>query len=283
MTHDESIVHVWLSPYACLTQGPDAPAEVPEDAEDGHGKTGSKGEKAERVFIREYEAGRLLREDLVSAEEMEAVFGPFRRRARDKAQRRQRHRRRVEFPPTHTHTLLHTPAEQAFFALTVAAQHFSCERNRHALYVGLNAFQGPDREMWTRLCARGADAHCCARHAALHPDWEASKEQSWNLCPQNAALEPSQTKGECMLQAATRLGETIYKGHRSYDLMLNLQLGIRHSVQAYTKQPPVVQLENEHYTHKVSNAYIKRQYMHQPESVWGHRSHRQSAYPSECR
>ena len=86
-----------------------------------------------------------------------------------------------------------------------------------------------------------------------------------------------------MLQAATRLGETIYKGHRSYDLMLNLQLGIRHSVQAYTKQPPVVQLENEHYTHKVSNAYIKRQYMHQPESVWGHRSHRQSAYPSECR
>ena len=57
-----------------------------------------------------------------------------------------------------------------------------------------------------------------------------------------------------MLQAATRLGETIYKGHRSYDLMLNLQLGIRHSVQAYTKQPPVVMLENEHYMHKVSAA-----------------------------
>ena len=50
------------------------------------------------MFIREYEAGRLLREDLVSAEEMEAVFGPFRRRARDKAQRRQRHRRRVRHP-----------------------------------------------------------------------------------------------------------------------------------------------------------------------------------------
>ena len=60
------------------------------------------------------------------------------------------------------------------------------------------------------------------------------------------------------MQAATRLGETIYKGHRSYDLMLNLQLGIRHSVQAYTKQPPVVQLENEHYTHKVSTAYVKQ-------------------------
>ena len=95
-------MHAWLSPSACLAQCPDASAEVPEDAEDGHGKTGSKGEKAERVFIREYEAGRLLREDLVSAEEMEAVFGPFRRRARDKAQRRQRHRRRVG-PPSRTH------------------------------------------------------------------------------------------------------------------------------------------------------------------------------------
>ena len=31
-------------------------------------------------------------------------------------------------------------------------------------------------------------------------------------------------------QAADRAGETIYKGHRSYDLMLNLQLGIRHAV-----------------------------------------------------
>lgn len=31
-------------------------------------------------------------------------------------------------------------------------------------------------------------------------------------------------------QAATRQGETIFKGHRSYDLMLNLQLGIRYSV-----------------------------------------------------
>ena len=47
------------------------------------------------MFIREYEAGRMLREDHISAEEMEAVFGPFRRRAKDKAERRQRHRRRV--------------------------------------------------------------------------------------------------------------------------------------------------------------------------------------------
>lgn len=67
-------------------------AEVPDEAEDAPGKPGGRGEK---VFIREYEAGRLLREDFVSAEEMEAVFGPFRRRAKDKAERRQRHRRRV--------------------------------------------------------------------------------------------------------------------------------------------------------------------------------------------
>ena len=75
------------------------------------------------MFIREYEAGRLLREDLVSAEEMEAVFGPFRRRARDKAQRRQRHRRRVS--PSHT------LAEQALSVHTVPAQHSSCGRKGH--------------------------------------------------------------------------------------------------------------------------------------------------------
>lgn len=77
-----------------LKQGPISGltyAEVPDEAEDGP-KAGGKGEK---VFLREYEAGRLLREDFVSAEEMEAVFGPFRRRAKDKAERRQRHRRRV--------------------------------------------------------------------------------------------------------------------------------------------------------------------------------------------
>lgn len=52
-------------------------------------------------------------------------------------------------------------------------------------------------------------------------------------------------------QAATKLGETIYKGHRSYDLMLNLQLGIRHSVQAYAKQAPVKELTPDHFSHKV--------------------------------
>ncbi len=44
--------------------------------------------------MREYEAGRLVREDPIAPEELEAVFGPFRRRA-DRAERRQRRRRRV--------------------------------------------------------------------------------------------------------------------------------------------------------------------------------------------
>lgn len=38
-------------------------------------------------------------------------------------------------------------------------------------------------------------------------------------------------------QVANKFGETIYKGHRSYDLMLNLQLGIRHSVQQVAREP----------------------------------------------
>ena len=34
-----------------------------------------------------------------------------------------------------------------------------------------------------------------------------------------------------------RPGETIYKGHRSYDLMLNLQLGVRHAVGTLASRP----------------------------------------------
>ena len=39
------------------------------------------------------------------------------------------------------------------------------------------------------------------------------------------------------LQVGQLQGETIFKGHRSYDLMLNLQLGIRHSVGSITAGP----------------------------------------------
>ena len=58
------------------------------------GRAAGRGDRAERVFVREYEAGRLVREDPIAPEELEAVFGPFRRRA-DRAERRQRRRRRV--------------------------------------------------------------------------------------------------------------------------------------------------------------------------------------------
>ncbi|EIE18182.1 PIP5K-domain-containing protein [Coccomyxa subellipsoidea C-169] len=117
------------------------PIEVP-------GRAAGRGDRAERVFVREYEAGRLVREDPIAPEELEAVFGPFRRRA-DRAERRQRRRRRV----------------------------------------------------------------------------------------------------------ANKLGETIYKGHRSYDLMLNLQLGIRHSSQQVAKEPPLKQLSEEHFQQKLKQFF----------------------------
>lgn len=38
-------------------------------------------------------------------------------------------------------------------------------------------------------------------------------------------------------QVSKQPGETIYKGHRSYDLMLNLQLGIRFTVGRINSKP----------------------------------------------
>jgi 1-phosphatidylinositol-4-phosphate 5-kinase len=55
------------------------------------------------------------------------------------------------------------------------------------------------------------------------------------------------------LQVANKLGETIYKGHRSYDLMLNLQLGIRHSVQQVARKPTLEQLSDDHFKQKVTD------------------------------
>ena len=47
------------------------------------------------------------------------------------------------------------------------------------------------------------------------------------------------------------LGETIYKGHRSFDLMLDLQLGIRYTLTTLSKIPPPGELSMEHYDEKV--------------------------------
>ena len=62
---------------------------------------------------------------------------------------------------------------------------------------------------------------------------------------------------EDALQVANKLGETIYKGHRSYDLMLNLQLGIRHSSQQVAKEPPLKQLADIHFQQKVCTAFTR--------------------------
>lgn len=56
---------------------------------------GDRGERGDRVWVREYEDGRLLREDELSAEELEAAFGPLSQRA----SRHTRRRRRVREPP----------------------------------------------------------------------------------------------------------------------------------------------------------------------------------------
>ncbi len=65
-----------------------------------------------------------------------------------------------------------------------------------------------------------------------------SKEQVNTRCPW------------CRAQAANRQGETIYKGHRSYDLMLSLQLGMRHSVGDLSAAPTAQRLAPEHFTQK---------------------------------
>ena len=48
-----------------------------------------------------------------------------------------------------------------------------------------------------------------------------------------------------------RMGETIFKGSRSYDLMLNLQLGIRYTLATLSKQPPPSELLPAHFQEKV--------------------------------
>ncbi len=50
------------------------------------------------------------------------------------------------------------------------------------------------------------------------------------------------------------MGETIYKGHRSYDLMLNLQLGVRHTITTLNKLPPLKSISEEHFKEKVRPA-----------------------------
>eukprot|EP00884_Botryococcus_braunii_P012486 jgi/Botrbrau1/21238/Bobra.39_2s0036.1 len=56
-------------------------------------------------------------------------------------------------------------------------------------------------------------------------------------------------------RAANRQGETIFKGHRSYDLMLNLQLGIRYSVGRIAPTQHRNELMDEDFRNKVSRTF----------------------------
>ena len=71
----------------------------------------------------------------------------------------------------------------------------------------------------------------------------------------NMDHNPPQQGGLCVeLQWEQRPGETIYKGHRSYDLMLNLQLGIRWSVGKITPELVGATLPEETFMQKVTAA-----------------------------
>ena len=50
------------------------------------------------------------------------------------------------------------------------------------------------------------------------------------------------------MQGKERAGEKIYKGHHSYDLMLNLQLGIRFSVGRVSADDNPKELALEHFS-----------------------------------
>ena len=55
-----------------------------------------------------------------------------------------------------------------------------------------------------------------------------------------------------VVQWEQRPGETIFKGHRSYDLMLNLQLGIRWSVSRNARDPLLKEMPSSVFSEKVT-------------------------------
>ncbi|KAL3135393.1 hypothetical protein ABBQ32_007577 [Trebouxia sp. C0010 RCD-2024] len=130
--------------------GPASGEQQPPNPIQESGRTGStgRGDRGDSVFIREYNSNSLLREDAISAEELDAVFGPFERR------RERRQKRRI-------------------------------------------------------------------------------RTKRWEQRP----------------------GETIYKGHRSYDLMLNLQLGIRWSISRNARDPVLKELPTSVFSEKVKQLF----------------------------
>ncbi len=76
--------------------------------ESGRTASTGRGERGDSVFIREYSNNKLLREDAISAEELDAVFGPFERRQERRQKRRIRTKRvRRVFPRNDNGAVLH--------------------------------------------------------------------------------------------------------------------------------------------------------------------------------
>lgn len=63
----------------------------------GAAERGERGDRPARVWVREYEDGRLLREDELGAEELEAAFGPLTHRSARHSRRRRRVRMSLSF------------------------------------------------------------------------------------------------------------------------------------------------------------------------------------------
>lgn len=68
-------------------------------------------------------------------------------------------------------------------------------------------------------------------------------------------INPKPTKVGTSNKQQVHMGETIFKGHRSYDLMLNLQLGIRLSVTAVSQWPMPRTLTEDYFTETRSQRF----------------------------
>ncbi|MCO5564541.1 hypothetical protein L7F22_018203 [Adiantum nelumboides] len=82
------------------------------------------------------------------------------------------------------------------------------------------------------------DCDCCDLESCpgAYPEWVLDGEEGVSQRHDIPLWEDND--GECswQLRERKRFGETIYKGHRSYDLMINLQFGIRYSVSKVTPE-----------------------------------------------
>lgn len=155
--------------------------------------------------LRDYEDGVLVREEPIPEEQLEAVLG---KRAAPVKRRHRRARAKVKRR-----------------RMTAATPLAGCRATVHRRSRMLTACADSSRR--TRQTARRVyiatdpgmlHVHLCSGHCTLRSLWLLAA------------------------QGPKRPGERIYKGHKSYDLMLNLQLGIRYSVGGVQARPSVPML-----------------------------------------